>query len=185
MDAEDKSAYFRMADKFCVKIRVNPKEHTLLQSMMTREGWTSVSGFVRYKLFGANPDRKIQELIQRKNPNELVILLRNTMMVVAEGYLYYKYRYDKDMRQLYREEGVDLKKWESVTNRWHAEMAKKTEAALGTIRMIAKELGLYDYFDMPSNKMVLPENPTKEELDAMAEQLRIDKTALGYFDEDL
>lgn len=184
-DKEDKKEYFKMKDRNVIRIRMNAKERSLLETAMRAEGWEIVSGFIKYKLFGLNSERKVREMIKKKSTEELVILLRNTVLDLTDNFIYFRFRYDKDMRQLYREEGVDLKKWTGATNRWHSEIAKRTEEALTTIRLIARELGIKEYFDLPSSKMdINPDTASKEELDRLADQLRKERIMMGRIEDD-
>ena len=182
-NVENRKKYNEMANKNLVIFRTTPEERGLLESMMDKDGWENVSGFVKYKLFGMDPDRKVNELIERKNSSEIGTLLKNAVLDLTNYYIYVKYRYDKDMSQLYREEGVDVKKWISSTNKWHAELTKRTDRALSLIRRIADSLSIDSYFELPSDKMDIDQDTaSKEEMDALAEQLRKERIAMGYGD---
>lgn len=182
-DKEDKKNYFKMVDRKVVRIRMTANEMALLQSMMHKMGAENISAFIRYKLFGLDPDRKVNELIKQKNTDELVILLRNQIMDLTEYFIYYYNRYEKDMRQLYREEGVDIEKWKAATNRWHSEVAKRIGEVLNICRKVAKELNLNEYFNLPSASMEIDwEDPSTEKLDLIAEQLQKERIAMGHID---
>ena len=183
-DTQDKKEYFKMCNRKVTSIRLNAEERTLLQSMMRDDDWDNTSGYIKYKLFGIDTERKINELIKRKDIAELAILLRNEIMDLTEYFIYFRYRYDKDMNQLWKEEGVDLKAWTAATNHWHHEVAQRTQEVLNICRKIASELQLEEYFDMPSATMTININEaTKEELDALAEQLRKERIAMGRIEE--
>ena len=182
-DTEDKRAYHAVKNRQLVAVRMNAKEKTLLETMMRKDEWESMSGYIKYKLFGIDPDRRVDELIKRKNTDELVILLKNSVLEVAGSFEYFYVRYNKDMSQLWSEEGVDIKAWTRATNKWHAEMTKKLEEALMIIRRIATVLGLEEYFRMPSDNMTIdPDDPSKEKRDFLAAQLRKEQIALGRMD---
>ena len=182
-DKEDKKNYFKMVDRKVVRIRMTANEMALLQSMMHKMGAENISAFIRYKLFGLDPDRKVNELIKQKNTDDLVILLRNQIMDLTEYFIYYYSRYEKDMRQLYREEGVDIEKWKAATNRWHSEVAKRIGEVLNICRKVAKELNLNEYFNLPSASMEIDwEDPSTEKLDQIAEQLQKERIAMGHID---
>lgn len=88
------------------------------------------------------------------------------------------------MNQLYSEEGVDINKWINATNQWRKALDADVNEVLGTIRKIAKVLDLDDYFHLPSDDMHIdPKHPSQEEMDKLAEQLRIERKAMGYGDE--
>lgn len=182
MDPENRKEYQKMADSNRLVIRMNAYRKTLLQTMMKKEGWTNKSGFVAYKIFGDETEQ-INRLIQQKDPENIAILLLNQMLELAEFYTYVKYGYNKDMNQLYKEEGVNVDEWRKKTNKWHSELVKKTEETFRLVRMIAKVLGIDDYFKMPSDEMHFDyEHMSKEEMDAIAEQVRKEHIALGLGD---
>ena len=173
-DTQDKKEYFKMCNRKVTSIRLNAEEND----------WDNTSGYIKYKLFGIDTERKINELIKRKDIAELTILMRNEIMDLTEYFIYFRYRYDKDMNQLWKEEGVDLKAWTTATNHWHHEVAQRTQEVLNICRKIASELQLEEYFDMPSATMTVNINEaTKEELDALAEQLRKERIAMGRIEE--
>ena len=182
-DKEDKKNYYKMVNKKVVQLRMSANELALLQSMMHKMGAENMSAFIRYKLFGLDPDRKINELIKQKNTDDLVILLRNQIMDLTEYFIYYYNRYEKDMRQLYREEGVDIEKWKTATNRWHSEVAERIGEVLNICRKVAKELNLNEYFNLPSASMEIDwEDPSTEKLDQIAEQLQKERIAMGHIE---
>lgn len=181
-DEQVRKEYMKMRNKSLIKIRFTPKEKTLLETMMRKEGWGNVSGFIRYKLFGFDPDEKIKLLIDEKDADGIAALLKNCALSLADLYMYVIYRYDKDMAQLYREEGVDLKAWAGKTNKWHSELVKQTEEYLKLMRRVAEALGLESYAKRSPSAPIDYENVTKEELDAEAERMRRESIALGYGD---
>lgn len=182
-DKEDKKNYFKMVDRKVVRIRMTANEMALLQSMMHKMGAENISAFIRYKLFGLDPDRKVNELIKQKNTDDLVILLRNQIMDLTEYFIYYYSRYEKDMRQLYREEGVDIEKWKTATNRWHSEVAERIGEVLVICKKIAKELKLDEYFNLPSGNMETDlDNPSTEQDNRIAEQLQKERIAMGHIE---
>jgi len=162
-------------------MRFNSTEKAIFADMMNKEGWENTSGFIKNKLFGMDPEYRLQQAIKTKDPSTIAITLREHVLNLVDQYDYILYRYNKDMQQLYREEGVDVKKWISSTNRWHSALAKETQSMLRLIRMIADELGLKEYFDLPSDHMpeIVYGKSSQEEMDAMAEQLRKEAIMMG------
>ena len=176
----DRQAYLQLANQNIVRVRMNAKERALLRVQMNDDGWTNMSAFIRHQLFGLNPDRKIDAIIKTKNPDSIALLLRYQLMELTSQYIYIRSRYDRDMSQLYREEGVDLKKWTRATNKWHAALVKATNASFALLRKVAVQLGLNDFLVAESDDMSIdPDNATKDELDAMAAQIHMENTALG------
>ena len=147
---------------------------------MKEEGWENVTHYIKYVLFGSNREKKVDKLIESKDPETIGILLRQEVMQLANCYVYYRYRYDKDMRQLYQEEGVELKDWTAATNKWHIALLKKLEDTFTIIRKIAVKLGLEDFFLADSDNVEIDlETASKEELDALAAQIMKENIAMG------
>ena len=177
---EIRKQYMKTVNKNRAIIRMSPEEKTLLQEEMRQNGWDNLSGFIKYKLFGLDPDRKIESLIKSGNPDSIALLLRNQLMDLTSQYIYIRSRYDRDMSQLYREEGVDLKRWSKATNKWHAALVKATNASFALLRKVAAQLGLDDFLVAESDDISIDlDNATKEELDALAAQIHKENTALG------
>lgn len=180
MDKENKKKYQKKMDASRICLRLNARERSVLENKMREEGWENMSGYIRYKLFGIEPDKEIKMLIRSKDPWAIANLLRNEVFELTEQYLYVVFRYNKDMAQLYREEGVDVKEWAKATNEWHAALTRRTEQALGLISDIAKALGLEAYFKRPSDNMHVDfDEHDPDKLDALAEQLRKERVAYG------
>ena len=177
---EIRKQYMKSVNKNRAIIRMSPEEKTLLQEEMRQNGWDNLSGFIKYKLFGLDPDRKIESLIKSGNPDSIALLLRNQLMDLTSQYIYIRYRYDRDMNQLYREEGVNLKEWTKATNKWHSALVKATNESFALLRKVAVQLGLNDFLVAESDDMSIDlDSATKEELDALAAQIHKENTALG------
>ncbi len=176
----DRQAYLQMANQNIVRVRMNSKERAILHVQMSADGWTNMSAFIRFKLFGLDPDRTVDALIKTKSPDSIALLLRDQLIELTSQYIYIRSRYDRDMSQLYREEGVDLKRWSKATNKWHAALVKATNASFALLRKVAAQPGLDDFLVAESDDMSIdPDTATKEELDALAEQIHMENTALG------
>lgn len=176
----NRQAYLQLANQNIVRVRMTAKERAILRVQMSADGWTNMSAFIRYRLFGLDPDRKVDALVKAKSPDSIALLLRNQLMDLTSQYIYIRYRYDRDMNQLYREEGVNLKEWTRATNKWHAALVKVTNASFALLRKVAVQLGLNDFLVAESDDMSIdPDNATKEELDALAAQIQMENTALG------
>lgn len=180
--SEEKSKYFRMRNKGAVPIRFNAKERTLLHEAMKKEDWDNPSGFIKYKLFGLDYDKKVDELVASRESEPIGSLLLNATLDLVGQIEYLNYRYNRDMQQLWQEEGIDWKKWANATKRWHNNMLTKTEEALTLIRRVCEVLNIEEYFKLPSDSMKIdPDSATKEEMDALAAQLQKERIAMGHF----
>lgn len=180
MDKEEKKQYQKKADASRVHLRINANERALLEAQMHKEHWDNMSAYIRYKLFGTNTKRKVNELVKNKDAWEIGNLLRNQVFELTEHYMYIRFRYNKDMIQLYREEGADVKEWAKRTNHYYASLTKKTEELFDLLARFALKLGLDTYFDRPSDSMHIDfDEHDWDKLDAIAEQLRKERIAYG------
>ena len=114
-DDEKRKTYMRAKDSQVIHLRLNAKEKTLLDIDMKNEEWDNISGYIKYKLFGTDVEEKISKLIKKKQPEEIIQLLINELKQLNSLLVFLTFRYDKDMRQLYREEGVNPKEWIDAT----------------------------------------------------------------------
>ena len=168
---EERKEYQKQADKLRISIRLSPKERTILEAKMKKDGWVSRSNYIRHKLFGMDLNRRFKKAIQTKDPEIIENALRNTLLSLTNQISFFHWRYERDMRQLYREEGVDLRKWISATNDAHNDVLEKLDEALSVIRIITTELGFQELFAPSDNTTVDFDEVTDAELDALAEQM--------------
>lgn len=184
MKKENQKEYYKGKNKTKLDVRLTTSEHVLLVGKMKEEDWANVSGYIKFKLFGLDYERGLDKVTEGKNAETIGAMLRDAVLILATKTDYFRYRYEKDMNQLYEEEGVDVKKWIDATNKWRKALDSDLNEVLKTIRQIAKVLQLDEYFHLPSSNMHFdPDHPSKEEMDKLAEQLRIEKKAMGYGDE--
>ena len=183
---EESALYNKVKGKFNLNVRLNSVEYSLLHNMMENEGWNNISGYVRFKLLGLDPDTRVERTFKKKDPDEIGRIFSNSVLELAGNYIYIRQRYDRDMQQLYSEEGVDIKKWISATNQPMKDLSKKTEAVLNYCRVFAGALGLNAYFEMPSQRANIDlDKMSKEELDALSGQIEKELIALGRRREDI
>ena len=177
---EERKEYQKQADKLRISFRLGPKERTILDAEMKKEGWVSRSNFIRYKLFGSDIDERLEAIIKEKDPVTVENALRNTLLALTNQIQFFRWRYERDMRQLYKEEGVDLRKWINATNDAHNAVLEKLNDAFTVIKIVARELGFKNFFIAPSNNVTIDfEHVTDEELDALAEQIMKEDRSLG------
>lgn len=172
--------YFKAANKSKINIRLNAQLRSILQSQMMKEGWNNITTYIKFKLFGLEPDEKLDAIIQEKDPATMALLLRNQLMELTNHYIYIRFRYDKDMQQLYKEEGVNIKEWIKATNKWHRTLVEKTSETFALLSRIAAQLQLDEFFVSESDDMKIDlDEATQEELDALAAQIQKENIALG------
>ena len=150
-DKEDKAKYFQVADFYTVKIKLNSTEMTLFEKLMSDLHATNKSAVIRYKLFGLKPEKVLANKIKGQDEETILLAIKNEISLLNANFSYIRHRYDKDMRVLYREEGVDMKKWTSATNRWHAEASVRMDTVIELLTRIAKALGV-DFFSTDTLK---------------------------------
>ena len=147
MDKDEKQKYFNSKSNQMIRIRFTPEERTLLEDKMREEDWENMSSFIKYKIFGSNAEEKIEKRIKTKDPQTILSYLVN-LLKKLNGYLeYFKYRYEKDMQQLYREEGADEKKWINATRKWNLKALHEAQKVAAIITQIAETMGLKVRFD--------------------------------------
>lgn len=144
-DKEDKQKYFQKADHYVAKIKFSATEMTLFEKMMQEMHAVNKSAVIRYKLFGLEPDKVLTDKIKDQDKETILLAIKNEISLLNANFSYIRHRYDKDTRVLYREEGVDMKKWTSATNRWHAEASVRMDTVIELLTRIAKALGV-DFF---------------------------------------
>ena len=141
-DPKERTEYYKQRNKNIVKFRVSAHEKTILDIAMKDEGWENVSGYIKYKLFGASTDDKIQKIVKGKRMKEISILLFNEMKQLNEQLEFINYRYNKDMEQLFREPGVRPKVWIEATKKSHIEATDMIKGVYKMCELIARTLGI-------------------------------------------
>lgn len=165
-------AYLHMANKSLVNIRLTSEQSKILQQDMQTDGWTNMSAFIRYRLFGLDPDRKLDELIRAKDPEFIALLLRGYVDELANRFEYVIFCYDQDMSRLYQKESVDEKEWADVTNKWMSALVRTVSKTLVKLKRVALLLGLENAPTKESDSLNIDlDNASQKELDAMAERL--------------
>lgn len=73
---EDEKLYQRLKDKMAVKVRFSYKELSLLKMMMRDEDWENTAGFIRYKLFGYDPEKRLRSQLKKANEFDVITLVQ-------------------------------------------------------------------------------------------------------------
>jgi len=170
-DAKQKKEYYKSKDRMSVRVRLNSEELSVLNTMMAEHGWENTSGFIKSILFGDDPEMRYDKIVKKKDPNEILMICAMTLRELNMYLNYIRCRYEKDMNQLYREEGVDIKKWIKSTNDPHVKTIQIVADVYAAFKEIANELGI----EIPSvhlgPKGEYDVNMSKEELDKISEEL--------------
>lgn len=178
---EIKKAYHRQRDKSVIKIRVNAAEKTLLDIAMKDEDWENVSGFIKYRLFGFEPDEAVRKIIKEKDKGKTEILLYNELKELNANLAFFKFRYDKDMRQLFREEGVNVEAWIKATRRTFLMAERSMKDILTYCKEIAQELKI-DIEPSFDEKEIITDIGNTEKMDETSEKMFRKTPALNYDD---
>ena len=190
-DPEDLKKYFKIKTKRVVPVRFSTEEQALLFDEMQKEGWENVSGFIKYKLFGLDPARRVKSRISAKDEGFMGILLQRAVLELVDRYDWIIHRYDKDMRVIYNEAKIESAKWVKATNGPHFALMDLTRKLFKTVSDVADALGLEKYFDMPSEEMgdefdngvnYMPGSPQFDKFQKYAEQVRKEHIARGLTD---
>ena len=175
-----RKVYQQHADQGRKCFSFTAEEKAMLERKMEEEGWTNAAAYIRYVLFGLDVDEGIESIIRSKDSDAIGRIMYHVVQDLTNRYEYYHYRYEKDMHQLYQEEGVNIKEWASVTNKWHVSMLVVLTKANKLLKRIALELGLDNLFvEESSIPDIDMEAATPEELDAIARKIMDEQIAQG------
>ena len=109
---------------------------------MKKDEWENVSGFIKYKLFGNDLDTAYKKIIKEASPEDLVSLCRKELRDLNNFLDYVRFRYEKDMEQLSKEEPKDITKWIKATEKWHQNSVALLKDVYTSFREIANHLGI-------------------------------------------
>ena len=146
-DPTDKRLYHKMQNGRAIRIRLTAGEQSVLEAMMNDEGWKNVSGFVRYKLFGLDPDKRLSEAIEmgvrKKEPDNIHIYLKALLEdnLAFGRYVIERCRKDADALEADGEPAGLTCRWAS---RLAAETVKLTERLDAIGRSYERIIGIKD-----------------------------------------
>lgn len=140
-DKQKRQDYFKDRNKRNIIVNLNPQEHALLKAMMIKEGWENQSGFIRFKLLGEDYTSKYKVVVNNGGTEESAAIIGTELKFLNCSLDYYQRRYERDMKQLYREEGVDINAWIKATKEPHRQVVDQLTSVYQTSITIAKRLG--------------------------------------------
>lgn len=176
---KNRKKYAEIKERSRIQIRLNAEQLTLLELKKEEEEWSCMSTMIKSMLFNEDARKDAFRLVGTRDPHAACVLLKNCVLDLTDKYLYALYRYDKDMKTLYEEEGVDMKKWTKATNRWNRELVNSTNEVLVSIRKMMDMFGLEAYRETTREVPYSGKRPTKEEEDRIAEEMFKEIVALG------
>lgn len=131
--------------KVQVKLQLNFKEKTILDSMMEKDGWQNTAGFIKDRLFGRSKDAKYVKILQESKVEDYKKILANLIMEMNNvlGYLNYRFTYELDRidRDEIEEEKKKAKAQKLMRERKSAVLLR-TEEMSTSIRSILHILGI-------------------------------------------
>lgn len=110
--------------------------------MMKEEGWENKSGFIKYILFGDDPEMRYDKIVKKKDPNEILMICATQLRELNIFLKNIQFQYEKDMNQIYQEESVNIKKWIKSTNDPHVKTIQRINDTYDVFRKIAKCIGV-------------------------------------------
>ena len=170
-DEKDKKVYNDQRKKQVMHVRFNPKEIALLKKMMKDEGWNNTSGFIKYKLFGLEEEEQYETLLKSKKPEDIGIVIAEGLRGLNIFLTYINHRYEKDMQQLWREEGVDVRRWENNTRKWLIRATLLLKDILYACKKIAETNKIELIFRSGRPKDEKIDYSDKKQMDAIAKEL--------------
>lgn len=148
MKKTDKKHFKKLYDskKKLVGISMNPTEKSLLDSMMKKEEWENVGGFIKYKLFGFDYEKKYRNAINNADEELLKKILINLMTDLTDQLDYINARYTKELEILKQTTAmVDAKsisKWVSLLKQWNDNVEKKTEQLYNDCKLLLSRMDI-------------------------------------------
>lgn len=148
MKKTDKKHFKKLYDskKKLVGISMNPTEKSLLDSMMKKEEWENVGGFIKYKLFGFDYEKKYRNAINNADEDLLKKILINLMTDLNDQLDYINARYTKELELLKQTTAmVDAKsisKWVSLLKQWNDNVEKKTDQLFNDCKLLLNRMDI-------------------------------------------
>lgn len=148
MKKTDKKHFKKLYDskKKLVGISMNPTEKSLLDSMMKKEEWENVGGFIKYKLFGFDYEKKYRNAINTADEELLKKILINLMTDLTDQLDYINARYTKELESLKQTTAMvdarSISKWVSLLKQWNDNVEKKTEQLYNDCKLLLSRMDI-------------------------------------------
>lgn len=148
MKKTDKKHFKKLYDskKKLVGISMNPTEKSLLDSMMKKEEWENVGGFIKYKLFGFDYEKKYRNAINNADEDLLKKILINLMTDLNDQLDYINARYTKELELLKQTmamvDAKSISKWVSLLKQWNDNVEKKTDQLYNDCKLLLSRMDI-------------------------------------------
>lgn len=148
MKKTDKKHFKKLYDskKKLVGISMNPTEKSLLDSMMKKEEWENVGGFIKYKLFGFDYEKKYRNAINNADEDLLKKILINLMSDLNDQLDYINAKYTKELEILKQTTAMvnakSISKWVSLLKQWNDNVEKKTDQLFNDCKLLLSRMNI-------------------------------------------
>lgn len=144
---ELKRKYNEISAKNLVHFRLNSQEASLLERMMKEVGFINISGFIKYKLFGVNPEGPYKRMLRSGDRNDIEIVMKNLIEEMNSTIGYLNYKLDFELRRIEKESsGMDEKTARRLTAKiveCKEAVLKKTDAIFTDCQEILKYIKIH------------------------------------------
>ena len=148
MNSKDKTHFKKIYDskKQRVTVSMNPHEKSLLDAMMQKDEWENVGGFIKYKLFGLNYEKKYKNAIGKADEDLLKKILINLFTEMNNQLDYVNAKFTKELEDLKQQTAMidskSISKWVSLIKHWNDSIENKTEILYRDTQQILERLGI-------------------------------------------
>lgn len=148
MKKTDKKHFKKLYDSKIKKLSIslNPQEKSILDSMMQKEEWENVGGFIKFKLFGLKYEKKYHNAIASADEELLKKILINLMSDLNNQIDYINAKYTNELEHLkMTTQMVDAKsisKWVSLLKQWNDNVEKKTEQLFEDCKLLLSRMDI-------------------------------------------
>ena len=164
MDIENKKRFKKLYDAKKVRITVsmNPYEKSILDTMMYREGWKNVGGFIKHKLLGLDYAATFKDTVDSAEEEELKRILLNLFSHLSDQLDYVNRRYEEELVDMKRTTPmVDRKsvsKWLSLLNNWNIAVENKIASLLYDLSLVLKRMNIIVERNQQDNLRGMPDS---------------------------
>ena len=148
MKKTDKKHFRKLYDSKIKKLSLslNPIEKSLLDSMMQKEEWENAGGFIKYKLFGLNYEKKYHNTINTADEELLKKILINLMSDLNDQLDYINAKYTNELENLKQTtqmiDAKSISKWVALLKQWNDNVEKKTEQLFEDCRLLLSRMDI-------------------------------------------
>lgn len=146
MNKADRKYFRKIYDSKVKKLSIslNTIEKSLLDSMMQKEEWENIGGFVKYKLFGFKYEKKYRDAIAKADEGMLKKILINLMTDLNDQLDYINARYTKELEILKQTTAMvdarSISKWVSLLKQWNDNVEKKTDQLFNDCKLLLSRM---------------------------------------------